>query len=93
MKYKLKTVCDVCGEEINLPTGRMEWGYEPNEVRVCHHKCSMACKNAAAMVKDIELDSDIIPPAFVYDMIFDLAQQGEITEEQAKNLTERLFEK
>lgn len=93
MNYKEIVTCDVCGKEIKMPTGRFEWGYAPLEAHVCHHTCSYACTNPAMMTKDIELDSNIIPPAYVYDMIIAIAEEGEITMELAKELTDRLFEK
>ncbi len=92
MNYRERTTCDVCGKEIKLPTGRMEWGYAPNSIHVCHHKCSIACTNPAAMTKDIELDSNIIPPAYVYDLIYAIAEEGEITREHADEIAKRLFD-
>ena len=93
MNYRETVVCDVCGKDIKMPTGRMEWGYEPGEIHVCHHICSYARTNPAMMTNDIELDSNIIPPAYVYDMIFALAEEGQITMERAREVAEKLFDK
>ena len=93
MNYREIVVCDVCGKDIKMPTGRMEWGYEEGAIHVCHHVCSYACTNPAMMTNDIELDSNIIPPAYVYDMIFALAEEGAISKERAEEVAEKLFDK
>ena len=91
MNYREIAICDVCGKEIKMPTGRLEWGYAPGEAHVCHHTCSYACTNPAMMSKDIELDSNIIPPAYVYDLIFATAEEGEYSIERAREIAANLF--
>ena len=93
MNYREIAICDVCGKEIKMPTGRLEWGYAEGEAHVCHHKCSFACTNPAMMSNDIELDSNIIPPAYVYDMIYALVEEGHFSKERADEITANLFGK
>lgn len=66
-KYKEKVKCDVCGKNILMPAGRIEWAYAKGEAHICHHDCSYGIGNYRGSLSDLILDqASASSPDYVY---------------------------
>ena len=54
MRYKKVVYCDICGKPMIMPTGRIEWYGEWNEIHICHHDCSWARNGTPINFLDME---------------------------------------
>ena len=66
-KYRKIIKCDVCGNDILMPVGRIEWGYDDSKkMHVCHHDCSYGLMNdGSENLQAIKFDKKI-DPDYVY---------------------------
>ena len=92
MKYKNIVYCDICGRPMIMPTGRIEWCKDENEIHICHHECSWARNDSCKIISDMELDGPIYTEALVYARLCEVAQTYPDLAYDCKQIIDMTFE-
>lgn len=104
-EFKTTFTCDVCGEKIEYPHFRIEWGYneprKPKEkkpyefIQVCHEDCSYGIKNdkgCPSTVGDIIFDQALQYDAkYIRDRLKELSKDNPLLKDQIKKIKKKIF--
>lgn len=92
MKYNENVKCDVCGQDILLPAGRIEWNFSNSgQMQICHHDCSHGMKNDTIRLSDMILDQGLSSD-FVYERLRQIpSDYGKEYYDECRRIQELLF--
>lgn len=94
MNYKKNVICDVCGNKIDMPSARIEWGRDiDGGIHICHHECSLGIKSGCYPISDMILDQNLYSnEEWVFQRLNILKEQQPEYESGCERILQKIFE-